>query len=248
MLIVIFMTWLKLTFLKAWQIAIVAVVCALFSGLSWPYAITQSRNEISEWLGNQKLMLDTSVILTLGVIWQMAYCMLSAKLLYDGKVKKRTVWVYRMLRFFPGILILPVLFYLQIQVMYLLSGIDFATMTGSTHDRRSVVSRFVNDAQCMVMLMTVKTGGVGINLTVADTVFIFEPWWNRAAEEQAINRLHRIGQKKNVMSYSMIMRDTIEEKIRLLQEKKAELFDGLIGSDTTSSKQLSEEDIEFILG
>ena len=127
-------------------------------------------------------------------------------------------------------------------------GIDFATMTGSTHDRRSVVSRFVNDAQCMVMLMTVKTGGVGINLTVADTVFIFEPWWNRAAEEQAINRLHRIGQKKNVMSYSMIMRDTIEEKIRLLQEKKAELFDGLIGSDTTSSKQLSEEDIEFILG
>ena len=131
MLVVIFMTWLKLTFLKAWQIAIVAVVCALFIGLSWPYAITQSRNEISEWLSNQKLMLDTSVILTLEVIWQMAYCMLSAKLLYDGKVKKRTVWVYRMLRFFPGILILPVLFYLQIQVMYLLSGIDFATISWS---------------------------------------------------------------------------------------------------------------------
>ena len=131
MLIVIFMTWLKLTFLKAWQIAVVAVVCALFIGLSWPYAITQSRNEISEWLGNQKLMLDTSVILTLEVIWQMAYCMLSAKLFYDGKVKKRTVWVYRMLRFFPGILILPVLFYLQIQVMYLLSGIDFATISWS---------------------------------------------------------------------------------------------------------------------
>ena len=127
-------------------------------------------------------------------------------------------------------------------------NIDFATMTGSTHDRRSVISRFVNDPQCLVMLMTVKTGGVGINLTVADTVFIFEPWWNRAAEEQAINRLHRIGQKKNVMSYSMIMRDTIEEKIRLLQEKKAELFEGLIGSDTTSSKVLTKEDIEFILG
>ncbi len=126
-------------------------------------------------------------------------------------------------------------------------GIDFATMTGSTHDRRSVVERFQNDPQCLVLLMTMKTGGVGLNLTVADTVFIFEPWWNRAAEEQAINRLHRIGQTQKVMSYSVIMRDTIEEKIRLLQEKKQLLFDGLIGSDTTSAKVLTEEDIDFIL-
>ena len=99
----------------------------------------------------------------------------------------------------------------------------------------------------MVLLMTMKTGGVGLNLTVADTVFIFEPWWNRAAEEQAINRLHRIGQTQKVMSYSVIMRDTIEEKIRLLQEKKKLLFDGLIGSDTTTTKVLTEEDIDFIL-
>ena len=126
-------------------------------------------------------------------------------------------------------------------------GIDFATMTGSTHDRRSVVERFQNDPQCMVLLMTMKTGGVGLNLTVADTVFIFEPWWNRAAEEQAINRLHRIGQTQKVMSYSVIMRDTIEEKIRQLQEKKQLLFDGLIGSDTTTTKVLTEEDIDFIL-
>jgi len=126
-------------------------------------------------------------------------------------------------------------------------GIDFATMTGSTHDRRSVVSRFQNEVQCQVLLMTMKTGGVGLNLTTADTVFIFEPWWNRAAEEQAINRLHRIGQTQKVMSYSIIMRDTIEEKIRLLQEKKSQLFDGLIGNDTTSSKVLTEEDIDFIL-
>ena len=104
-------------FLKAWQIAIVAVVCALFIGFSWPYAIAQSRNEISEWLGNQKLMLDTSVVLTLEVIWQMAYCMLSAKLFYDGKVKKRTVWVYRMLRFFPGILIAESLQFRNIVVL-----------------------------------------------------------------------------------------------------------------------------------
>ena len=126
-------------------------------------------------------------------------------------------------------------------------GIDFTTMTGSTHDRRSVVERFQRDPKCRVLLMTLKTGGVGLNLTVADTVFIFEPWWNKAAEEQAINRLHRIGQKQKVLSYSILTRDTIEEKIRLLQEKKAELFEGLIGSDSSSTKVLTEEDIEFIL-
>ena len=96
--------------------------------------------------------------------------------------------------------------------------------------------------------MTLKTGGVGLNLTSADTVFIFEPWWNKAAEEQAINRLHRFGQKSNVLSYSIITRGSIEEKICLLQQQKAELFEGLIGSDSSSSKQLSEEDINFILG
>ncbi|MBO4819971.1 MAG: DEAD/DEAH box helicase [Prevotella sp.] len=126
-------------------------------------------------------------------------------------------------------------------------GIYFVTMTGSTRDRRSVVERFQNDPTCHVMLMTLKTGGVGLNLTVADTVFIFEPWWNKAAEEQAINRLHRIGQKQKVMSYSIITRDTIEEKIQLLQQQKSELFNGLIGSDSSSTKVLTEEDIEFIL-
>ena len=129
MLIVIFMTWLKLTFLKIWQIVLIATACAFFIVFSWPYAIQQSRNEISEWLSNQKLMLDTSLVLTLEVLWQMAYCMLSGKLLYDGKVRQRTVWIYRMLRFFPGILVFPVLFYLQIQTMYLFSDIDFSTIS-----------------------------------------------------------------------------------------------------------------------
>lgn len=127
-------------------------------------------------------------------------------------------------------------------------GIDYACMTGSTRDRKSVVERFQNDPHCMVMLMTLKTGGVGLNLTAADTVFIFEPWWNKAAEEQAINRLHRIGQKAKVLSYSIITQQTIEEKIQLLQQQKAELFEGLIGTDSSSTKQLSEEDINFILG
>ena len=127
-------------------------------------------------------------------------------------------------------------------------GIDFCSMTGSTRDRRSIVERFQGDPQCRVMLMTLKTGGVGLNLTAADTVFIFEPWWNKAAEEQAINRLHRFGQKANVLSYSLITKSSIEEKIQLLQQQKADLFDGLINADSSSAKHLSEEDINFILG
>lgn len=127
-------------------------------------------------------------------------------------------------------------------------GIDYESMTGATRDRREVVEHFNNDPDCKVLLMTLKTGGVGLNLTVADTVFIFEPWWNKAAEEQAINRLHRFGQKAKVHSYSIITLDTIEEKILQLQQQKTKLFEGLIGTDSTSSKQLSQEDINFILG
>ncbi len=127
-------------------------------------------------------------------------------------------------------------------------GIDYATMTGSTRDRRAVIERFQNDAGCRALLMTLKTGGVGLNLTVADTVYIFEPWWNKAAEEQAINRLHRIGQKAKVMSYALITRDTIEEKIRLLQQQKQDLADSLITGDSAITKRLTEEDIKYILG
>jgi SNF2 family DNA or RNA helicase len=79
-------------------------------------------------------------------------------------------------------------------------------------------------------------------------VFIFEPWWNKAAENQGIDRLHRMGQKHTVNSYSMITRDTIEEKIALLQQQKADLVDGIISADSSFTKKLSEEDIQFILG
>lgn len=126
-------------------------------------------------------------------------------------------------------------------------GIDYAVMTGSTGDRRSVIRRFQTDPECRVLLLTLKVGGVGLNLTAADTVFIYEPWWNRAAEKQAIDRLHRMGQKMKVTSYSMITRGTIEERIRQLQERKSELFDGLVSADSTLSKQISQEEINFIL-
>ena len=131
MFLVTFMTGLKLTFLKVWQMAVVAAVCALFIALIWPLAIQQSRNEIAEWLGNPQLMLDTSVILTLEVLWQMAYCLLAGKLLYGKPVKKRTIWIYRVLRFFPGILIFPVLFYALVQLIYALPGSDFSTVAYS---------------------------------------------------------------------------------------------------------------------
>lgn len=126
-------------------------------------------------------------------------------------------------------------------------GISFATMTGATTDRKSVVERFQTDRSLKVLLMTLKTGGVGLNLTAADMVYIFEPWWNKAAEEQAINRLHRFGQKSTVLSYSLITRDTIEEKIQQLQQQKADLFEGLITHDSSVTKVLTEDDINFIL-
>ena len=126
--------------------------------------------------------------------------------------------------------------------------IDFASMTGSTRDRQRLVDRFQNDSECRVFLMTLKTGGTGLNLTAADTIFIFDPWWNKAAEQQAIDRAHRIGQTKKVLSYKLITRDTIEEKIMQLQEKKSELFDNVISADTFSIKTLSEKDIDYMLG
>ena len=126
-------------------------------------------------------------------------------------------------------------------------GIGYETMTGATRDRKGVVERFQNADDCRVVLMTVKTGGVGLNLVAADTVFIAEPWWNKAAEEQAINRLHRIGQRNAVNCYYLVTAGTIEEKIRLLQERKAALIDAVITSDSEGGKSLTEEDINYLL-
>ncbi|MES2731302.1 MAG: SNF2-related protein [Bacteroidota bacterium] len=128
------------------------------------------------------------------------------------------------------------------------AGIDFVEMTGSTRNRKELVDRFQQDPQCRVFLMTLKTGGSGLNLTAADVVFIFDPWWNAAAEMQAIDRAHRIGQDKTVFSYRLITKGTIEEKILQLQQQKRELFENVIASDGASIKSLSENDIEFMLG
>lgn len=126
--------------------------------------------------------------------------------------------------------------------------VGYVVMTGATSDRESVIDRFQNDPECSVLLMTLKTGGVGLNLTAADTVFIAEPWWNSSAQEQAIGRLHRIGQKSVVHSFSVITAGSIEEKILQLQQQKTALVEALISSDSSTSKVLTEEDIDFILG
>ena len=127
-------------------------------------------------------------------------------------------------------------------------GIGYVTMTGATRDRQSLVSRFQSDSSTKVFIMTLKTGGVGLNLTAADYVFIMDPWWNAAAEEQAINRTHRIGQVNPVFCYRLIARGTIEEKILELQRMKSELSSALITSDGAALKCLSAEEIEALLG
>ncbi|WP_462268848.1 DEAD/DEAH box helicase [Desulfobacter sp.] len=128
------------------------------------------------------------------------------------------------------------------------AGIHHLVMTGASRDRNHIVEQFQEDDSCQALLMTLKTGGLGLNLTAAGYVFLFDPWWNLAAENQAIDRAHRMGQKNTVFSYRLIARNTIEEKILMLQEKKKALFDSLIASDNASIKQMEEEDIDLLLG
>ncbi|MCB0594511.1 MAG: DEAD/DEAH box helicase [Lewinellaceae bacterium] len=126
-------------------------------------------------------------------------------------------------------------------------GIDYVSMSGATRDRQSLVNRFQEDPACKAFLMTLKTGGTGLNLTAADTIFIYDPWWNIAAEQQAIDRAHRIGQTSKVLAYRLITQGSIEEKIQELQERKRALFDQVIGADAGALKALSEDDIDYIL-
>lgn len=121
--------------------------------------------------------------------------------------------------------------------------ISYEYLDGKTQDREDRVNRFQEDENCRVFLMSLKAGGVGINLTEADYVYLIDPWWNPAVEQQAIDRTHRIGQKKNVFAYRMICKDTIEEKILLLQEKKKDLVKDLISTEEGFLKKLSQDDI-----
>ena len=127
-------------------------------------------------------------------------------------------------------------------------GYEHLLMTGSTKNRQELVDKFQNDKDTKLLLMTLKVGGVGLNLTEADYVFIFDPWWNKAAENQAIDRAHRMGQKNKVFSYKMITKDTIEEKILELQMQKQDLTDMVISGDEGGLKELTSSQLDFILG
>jgi non-specific serine/threonine protein kinase len=127
-------------------------------------------------------------------------------------------------------------------------GVKYEYFDGSTSapDREKAIQAFQNDEETRVFLISLKAGGVGLNLTAADYVYIVDPWWNPAVEQQAIDRTHRIGQTKNIFAYRMICKDTIEDKIMQLQEKKRLLAKELISDDATFVKALSREDVEYL--
>lgn len=126
-------------------------------------------------------------------------------------------------------------------------NVNYLSMSGVTKDRQALVDKFQKDSKYKVFVMTLKTGGVGLNLTSADTIFIYDPWWNKTVENQAVDRAYRIGQKRTVLSYKLILKDSIEEKILKLQDNKMALLDGLISEDDSSTKFFTENDIKFIL-
>lgn len=121
-------------------------------------------------------------------------------------------------------------------------GIGYGYLDGSTRKRDAEIERFTS-GEVPVFLISLKAGGFGLNLTQADYCFVLDPWWNPAAEAQAVDRAHRIGQTRNVMVYRMVARDTIEEKVMALKERKAELFDAVLGGDTMSAAGLTADDI-----
>jgi len=128
------------------------------------------------------------------------------------------------------------------------AGIGHLVMTGATSDRQTLVRRFQTDPDIRAFVMTLKTGGAGLNLTAADYIFILDPWWNRAAEAQAIDRAHRIGQVNPVFCFRLIAKDTIEERILELQTRKADLAGALLTDDAGALKSLTPDDVAFLVG
>ncbi len=120
-------------------------------------------------------------------------------------------------------------------------------LDGRTRNRAAKVERFQNDPECPIFLISLKAGGLGLNLTAAEYVYLLDPWWNPAVEAQAIDRSHRIGQTQNVFAYRLICRDTVEEKILDLQQKKRDLADAILNADNRVISSLTREDLEFLL-
>jgi len=126
-------------------------------------------------------------------------------------------------------------------------GIVYEYLDGTTRDRQAPVEHFQTDPDCKLFLISLKAGGLGLNLTAADYVFLLDPWWNPAVESQAVDRAHRIGQIRQVFAYRLIARDTVEEKVLDLQKTKRELASAIISQDNSVIKNLQKEDLELLL-
>jgi hypothetical protein len=127
------------------------------------------------------------------------------------------------------------------------AGTRYAYLDGQTRDRAAVVDQFQNDGNTMLFLISLKAGGLGLNLTAAEYVFLLDPWWNPAVEMQAIDRTHRIGQTRSVFAYRLIARDTVEEKVLELQKSKRDLADAIINADNSLIRDLKQEDLALLL-
>jgi len=123
----------------------------------------------------------------------------------------------------------------------------YAYLDGQTRDRRTVVEKFQTEPDCRLFLISLKAGGLGLNLTAAEYVYLLDPWWNPAVEAQAIDRTHRIGQTRRVFAYRIIAKDTVEEKVLELQQTKRDLADAIINADNSLLRNLAKEDLELLL-
>ncbi len=126
-----------------------------------------------------------------------------------------------------------------------IKGWQYAYLDGATRNREEAVQRFQNCPEISLFLISLKAGGVGLNLTAADYVFLYDPWWNTAAEAQAIHRAHRIGREEKVVAKRYIALETIEEKIMKLKEAKRIIVDSLVEGEF-ETPQLTEEDLNFL--
>jgi SNF2 family DNA or RNA helicase len=127
------------------------------------------------------------------------------------------------------------------------AGIQYEYLDGATANRQAHVKAFQDDKNCSVFLISLKAGGVGLNLTAAEYVFLLDPWWNPAAEAQAIDRAHRIGQTRTVVASRLIAQGTVEERVLELQRSKRELAEAIIGEDNRLVGNLQREDLELLL-
>jgi SNF2 family DNA or RNA helicase len=127
--------------------------------------------------------------------------------------------------------------------------IPFLYLDGKTPatQRRALVDQFQTDPESKLFLISLKAGGVGLNLTAAEYVFLLDPWWNPAVEAQAVDRAHRIGQTKPVFAYRYLAKDTVEEKVLALQQSKKALADSILTQDNALLRTLKREDLELLL-